>query len=70
MSFLDDANQGTTWPSSRLPGHLTECRFIGHMTAVLAGFPAGKERDKPYALLGLLAAELLDSNVSICLFLA
>jgi hypothetical protein len=32
------------------------------------GIPAGKERDKLYALLGLLAAELLDSNVSGLLF--
>ena len=32
------------------------------------GIPAGKERDKLYALLGLLAAELLDSNLSGLLF--
>jgi hypothetical protein len=32
------------------------------------GIPAGRERDKLYALLGLLAAELLDSNVSGLLF--
>jgi hypothetical protein len=32
------------------------------------GVPAGEERDKLYALLGLLAAELLDSNVSGLLF--
>ena len=32
------------------------------------GIPAGKEPDKLYALLGLLAAELLDSNSSGLLF--
>jgi hypothetical protein len=32
------------------------------------GIPAGRERDKLYALLGLLAAELLDSNVSGLVF--
>jgi hypothetical protein len=32
------------------------------------GIPAGKERDQLYALLGLLAAELLDGNVSGLLF--
>lgn len=32
------------------------------------GIAAGKERDKLYALLGLLAAELLDGNVSGLLF--
>jgi hypothetical protein len=32
------------------------------------GIPAGNERDKLYSLLGLLAVELLDSNVSGLLF--